>query len=97
MASSSNVRGFFKFAGGDRLEIDSGLLTSSEVVKSASSNANAEFEVPVDNEIDFVELELMNEFTKFLREQFADKFEKNALAKDFWFDFMVSFNLKMGL
>jgi hypothetical protein len=83
-------KGHFKFENGVSLDIDPGLLISSSVVKEAASNASSSFEVPVTNEIDQNELELMNEFTALLREKFAEDFKSKAASKDFWFEFIVS-------
>lgn len=85
-------KGHFKFENGVTLEINSGLLISSSTIKKACDEATSDssFEVPVDNEIDQNELELMNEFTALLRDNFADQFKTNANSKDFWFDFIVS-------
>lgn len=92
MEIDQTAKGFFKFSNGDRLEIDSGLFFASEVIKNAAEkNKNSdEFEVPVDDEIDFAELELLNEFMKLAREKFDAKLRADGIKKDTWFDFIVS-------
>jgi hypothetical protein len=92
METDLTAKGYFKFSNGDRLEIDPGLLFASETVKKiAEENKNGqEFEVPVDEEIDVTELELLNAFMKLAREKFDNKLRTDGMKKDPWFDFIVS-------